>query len=40
LSPKPMSPHPEVAVLPMKVWAEAKSLPQTQSGTVSIRVKR
>jgi len=29
LSPKPVNPHREVAVLPMKVWAEAKSLEAT-----------
>jgi len=29
LSPKPMNPHSEVAVLPMKVWAEVKSLEAT-----------
>jgi len=40
LSPKPVNPHPEVVVLPMKVWVKAKSLPQTQNATVLSRVKR
>jgi len=29
LSPSPVNPHPEVAVLPMKMWVEAKSLRAT-----------
>jgi len=31
LSPKPVNPHPEVAVLPMKAWTEAKSLEATSN---------
>jgi len=31
LSPKPVNPHPEVAVLPMKAWAKAKSLEVTHN---------
>jgi len=29
LSPKPVNPRPEVAVLPVKAWAEAKPLEAT-----------
>jgi len=29
LSPKPVNPHPEVAVLPVKEWAKANSLGAT-----------
>lgn len=40
LSPKPMSLHPEVAVLPMKVWVKAKSLPLIQNATFLNKMKR
>jgi len=30
LGPMPMSPRPEAAVLPVRAWAKAKPLPQTQ----------